>query len=70
MEKKNLTSAIGWVSMVLDCSSVANTIIGVVLLVIGFIFTSTLASVSGVFALTFALINFIVKHVIRGYLAS
>ena len=68
--EKNLKTAWGWVSMVLNCSTIANTVIGVVLLVLGFIFTSTLTSVFGVIALTFALINFIVKHVICSYLTN
>ena len=65
---KNLTTAWGWVSMILNCSAIANAVIGLVLLGLGFILTNTLVSVFGVLALTFALINFIVKHVICSYL--
>jgi len=67
---KNLTSERGWVSMVLECSTIANAVVGLVLLGVGFIFASTWASVLGVLALTFALINFIVKHVICTYLVN
>ena len=66
--KKNLTTAWGWVSLILNCSVIANAIIGLVLLALGFIFTSTVSLVVGTLALSFALINFIVKHVICSYL--
>lgn len=68
--EKNLTSAWGWVSTVLNCSTIANTVTGLVLLALGFVFTSTFALVAGILALTFALINFIVKHVICSYLTN
>jgi len=68
--EKNLKSARGWISMVLSCSAVANAIIGLVLLGLGVVFTSTLGIVTGTLALTFALVNFIVKHIICSFLAS
>ena len=68
--EKNLKSAQGWVSMVLSCSTAANATIGLVLLGLGFLFTSTLGIVAGILALTFALVNFMVKHIICRFLVS